>query len=163
MGTLLVKVLEAVRIIGTTTGFALAYGAFDTPLSSNAIRILALTYAFALCGTCAFEGLFLARATAHEKGYDHSEQGVRNPYQNQNTMWFLSATIVGASWACLSATASEALLLYVMLIGTFFVLSAFNHAWEALSHDNRTWQNVNRPFLSLAMVLGSLPIVLAYR
>lgn len=33
-----------------------------------------LTDAIAHCGTCAFEGLFLAQATAHEKGQDQSKQ-----------------------------------------------------------------------------------------
>ena len=163
MGSFSVKVVESVRMMGSTAGFALAYRAMDTPLSSNAIRILALTYAIALCGTCAFEGLFMAQSTALEKGYAKSAQDDRNPYQRQNTMWFLAATIVGVSWASRSTEASGALLLYVVLVGVFFVLSAANHTWEAIVHGNRTWQNLNRPFLSLALVTASLPIVMAYR
>ena len=26
---------------------------------------------------------------------------------------------------------------------SFFVLSALNHAWEAIGHGNRTWQNLS--------------------
>lgn len=59
---MLVKLVEAVRIVGTGIGFFLAYRSNTDPLSGEAIRILAGTMAFVMCGTCAFEGLFLARA-----------------------------------------------------------------------------------------------------
>ncbi len=163
MGSRWVKLVEAVRIFGAAVGFSLAYGALDNPPSVNAIRILALTYAIALCGTCAFEGLFLAKASAKEKGYDTLPEGRINPYHRQNTMWFLSATIVGVGWAATPTTDAGAFLLYVVLIGGFFVLSALNHTWEAIAHGNKTWQNLNRPILLLAMAGASIQILLAYR
>lgn len=58
--------------------------------------------------------------------------------------------------------ATAAFLLYVVFICSFFVLSALNHAWQAIGHGNRTWQNLNRPFLSLAMVGASVPIIMSY-
>ena len=59
---MLVKLVEAIRIVGTGIGFFLAYQSNTDPLSGEAIRILAGTMAFVMFGTCAFEGLFLARA-----------------------------------------------------------------------------------------------------
>ena len=158
----LVKLLEFIRIIGTAFGFYLAYAARDVPSSPVSIRILALTFAIAMCGTLALEGLFLAKATAREKGYDVVGDKMIDPYQLQNTMWFLAATIAGVVWSAWFPDATAAFLLYVVFICSFFVLSALNHAWQAIGHGNRTWQNLNRPFLSLAMVGASVPIIMSY-
>ena len=163
LGIHLVKLAEAIRIIGSALGFFLAYGALETPASPDAIRILALTFALALCAPCAVEGLCLAKATAREKGYDQLGSGRIDPYQRQSALWFLAATVVAVAWALTAPEATAAFLLYVELIGGFFVLSALNHAWEAIGGGNRTWQNLNRPFLSLALVGGGVPILLAYR
>lgn len=158
----LVRLVEFIRIFGTALGFYLAYVALGVPSSPTSIRILALTFAIAMCGTLAFEGTFLAKATAREKGYDQLNSAMIDPYQLQNTMWFLAATVVGVAWAAWFPDAAEAFLLYVVLICSFFVLSALNHAWQAIEHGNRTWQNLSRPFLSLAMVVGSVPIIMSY-
>ena len=163
MDSRLVKIVEAMRIISTAVGFSLAYKALEHPPTDQAIRTLTLTYAISLCGTCAFEGLFLAKATAKEKGYDHGQEVRVNPYHRQNTMWFLSASIVGVAWASNSTTTVNASLLYITLTGGFFILSAINHAWEAIAHGNSTWQNLNRPFLLLAMAGASIQIALSYR
>jgi hypothetical protein len=158
----LVKLLEFIRIIGTAFGFYLTYAALDVPSSPDSIRILALTFAIAMCGTLTLEGLFLAKATSREKGYSVVGDEMIDPYQIQNTMWFLAATTAGVVWPVWFPDATSAFLLYVVLIGGFFVLSAVNHAWQAIGHRNRTWQNLSRPFLSLAMVGGSLPIIMSY-
>ena len=157
----LVKVVEGVRILGTGAGFCLAYGAWN-PEAPDTIRILALTFAIAMCGTCAFEGIFLSRATALEKGYASSGYGRINPYHIQNTMWFVAATIVGIAWGLGYPDATQGFLVYVALVSIFFLLSASNHACQAVRHENRTWQNLNRPFLTLAMVGGGVPIMVSY-
>ena len=156
----LVKLVEAVRILGTAVGFVLAYDAWGEPASVEPIRMLALTLAIPMCGTCALEGLFLTRATAREKGYASAGDDSINPYQIQNTMWFLSAALVGLAWVLFVPEATQAFVLYVLLILGFFLLSAINHAWQAIAHGNRTWQNLDRPFLAAAMIGGSLPIIL---
>ena len=157
----LVKLVEVVRILGTAVGFALAYGVWGDPTPAESIRILALTLAVPMCGTCAFEGLFLTRATAREKGYGSTNDDSINPYQTQNAMWFLAATMVGLGWGLFAPDATRAFVLFVVLILGFFVLSAINHTWQAIAHGNRTWQNLDRPFLAAAMVGGSLPIILS--
>ena len=160
-GGTMVRIVEGLRILGTGVGFYLAYGAWD-PDSSEAIRILAFTFAIAMCGTCAIEGVFLARATGIEKGYASSGDVQVNPYHVQNTMWFLAATIVGVSWASACPQSTQGFLVYVILVSLFFLLSAGNHAFQAIRRGNRTWANLNRPFLTLAMVAGGVPIILSY-
>ena len=157
-----VKLVEAVRIFGTGAGFYMAYAAWGEPSSPDAIRMLTLTFAIAMCGTCAFEGLFLAEATAMEKGYDRTSGGGVDPYHRQNTMWFLAAAIVGVVWAVVFPQATEAFVLYVVLLCAFFLLSAGNHAWQAIRYGNQTWQNLNRPFLAIGMAGGSVPIISSY-
>lgn len=158
----LVKLVEFVRIFGAAMGFYLVYASLEASSSPTSIRTLALTFAIPMCGTLAAEGMFLAKATAREKGYDHVGNEMIDPYQIQNTMWFLAATIAGVVWFVWFPDATMAFLLYVVFICCFFVLSALNHAWQAIVHGNRTWQNLSRPFLSLAMVAGSVPVILAY-
>lgn len=158
----LVKLVEVIRILGVVLGFFLAYAALGAQSSPISIRVLALTFAIAMCGTLAVEGIFLAKAAAREKGFDQVGSAMIDPYQRQNTMWFLAATLAGVAWAVWFPDAIEAFLLYVVLICSFFVLSALNHAWQAIEHGNRTWQNISRPFLSLALVAGSVPIVMSY-
>ncbi|MCP4834261.1 MAG: hypothetical protein GY895_05790 [Phycisphaera sp.] len=160
---MLVKLVEAIRIVGTGIGFFLAYQSNADPPSGEAIRILAGTMAFVMCGTCAFEGLFLARATAREKGFDvRRDSNRRNPYQVQNSLWFLAAAIVGGAWVVFRPTDTGGLLLCVVLVLLFLLLSAANHAWEAVVHRNLTWQNLDRPILALAMLGGSVPILVHY-
>jgi len=158
----LVRLVEAIRIVGTAVGFYLAYAAWGEPSSPESIRILALTLAIPMCGTCAVEGLFMARATAREKGYDSADGAVINPHQVQNTMWFLAATMVGLAWGMFFPAATQAFLLYVVLISAFFLLSAINHARQAIRYGNRTWQNLDRPFLTAAMIGGGMPIIVSY-
>lgn len=64
----LVKLVEFIRIFGAALGFHLAYAHLEVPASPPSIRILVLTFAIAMCGTLAFEGTFLAKAAAREKG-----------------------------------------------------------------------------------------------
>ena len=156
-----VKIVEGVRILLAAVGFGWAYAVWN-PEAPSAIRILALTLAVAMCGTCAFEGLFLADSTAREKGYGSSTDGHVDPYHVQNTMWFLAATIVGVIWTIARPEAVQGYVVYVLLISLFLVFSAANHAWQAVKHGNRTWQNLNRPFLTLAMLGGGAPIVVSY-
>ncbi|MDG2020870.1 MAG: hypothetical protein P8J59_02865 [Phycisphaerales bacterium] len=157
-----VKLVEAVRIFGTGLGFYMAYAAWGDSPSPDAIRILTLAFAISMCGTCAFEGLFLAKTTAREKGFDQAGGGSVGPYQRQNTMWFLVATVVGVVWATAFPDDVRAFLLYVVLICGFFLLSAVNHAWQAIAHRNMTWQNLDRPILAVAMAGGSVPIITSY-
>jgi len=158
----LVKFVELVRILGVALGFYLSYAARDVPTSPASIRLLALTIAIAMCGTLSLEGIFLAKAAAREKGYDQVNDLMVDPYQLQNTMWFVAASVTGIAWTAWFPDATEAFLLYVVLICCFFVLSAMNHAWQAIVHGNKTWQNLSRPFLSLAMVVGSVPLIIPY-
>ena len=108
------------------------------------------------------EGLFLGRATAREKGYDSVGDATIDPYQIQNALWFLAVSVCGAIWGVWFPAATQAFLLYVVTVFAFFLLSAVNHAVQAVRHGNQTWQNLDRPFLAAAMIGGGLPIIVSY-
>ena len=103
-----------------------------------------MTFAFAMCGPCAAEGLLLARAAARAKGFGGKNGDVGSPYHLQSTLWFLASAIVGGTWCLILPDDTWAFLLYSILIASFFMLSLMNHAWQAIVHGNRTWQNLSR-------------------
>lgn len=158
----LVRLVEAVRIVGTGVGFYFAYAAWTEPSSPDSIRILALTLAIPMCGSCAVEGLLLGRATAREKGYGSAGDAAIDPYQIQNALWFLAVSVCGVIWGLWFPAAIQAFVFYVVMVFAFFLLSAVNHAVQAVRHGNRTWQNLDRPFLAAAMIGGGLPIIVSY-
>jgi hypothetical protein len=46
----------------------------------------------------------------------------------------------------------------------FLVFSGVNHAVDAVRRKNFAWQNVNRPFIALLLVAGTIyPVVLALK
>ena len=157
-----VKVFEAVRVLGTAAGLYLAYAAQKEPITPASIRILAMTFAFAMGGPCAAEGLLLARAAARAKGFGGKNGDVGSPYHLQSTLWFLASAIVGGTWCLILPDDTWAFLLYSILIASFFMLSLMNHAWQAIVHGNRTRQNLSRPILAIALIAGSVPILLRY-
>ena len=64
-----VKLIEAIRILGTAAGFYWVYDQQALGREIEALRFLVLTLALALCATCAAEGIFFSESSAREKGY----------------------------------------------------------------------------------------------
>lgn len=63
-------------------------------------------------------------------------------------MWFLAATMVCLGWGLFSPDMTRAFVLSVVLILGFFLLSAINHTWQVIAHENRTcrsWIDRFRP------------------
>ncbi len=158
MGSLLVKAVEATRIFGTAIGFYFVYDAYGVNDFTEALMRLVLTLGIGLCGTCAVESLFLSKATAKEKGYDQGDDSV-NPYQTQNAMWFVAGTFMAVFVYLVYPNSNPAGVTYLLLIVIFFGLSAVNHAYQAISHGNLTWQNLNRPFLFAGLIAASIPVL----
>ena len=153
------KLLEGIRIFGTAIGFYLVYDAYDAKDMTDAIRLLTLTLGLGMCGTCAIESLFFAKATAREKGYDLGDDRI-SPYQRQNALWFVAGTITAVFLALTYPASKPAHVGYVILISTFFGLSAINHAYETVRHGNMTWQNLNRPFLFATLIAAAAPVIM---
>ena len=149
--------IECLRIGGVAVGFYFAYDALSADDGIKAIRLLTLTIGL-LCGTSAFEGLFLAKASACAKGYD-SDSSITNPYQKQNTLWFVASTVMSFIVFICYPDSATANVTYLLFINIFLGLSAINHSFEAVCHGNLTWQNLNRPFLFIVLIVATIPII----
>ena len=66
----IVKLVEALRIVGTATGFYFAYDAYAVKDMTQAIRLLTLTFGLGMCCTCAIEGLFFLTLTISDYSAD---------------------------------------------------------------------------------------------
>ncbi|MCP4001351.1 MAG: hypothetical protein GY727_10620 [Gammaproteobacteria bacterium] len=155
------KCTEWLRIGGIAAGFFFIYDTYDTHSTDNAIeaaRFLTLVVGLALCGTCAIEGFFFPQASAHEKGFDIGA-GRSNPYHRQNTLWFFSAAVMSVIVFVWYPDSPSANATYLLFVNLFLGLSAINHALEAIGNHNLTWQNLNRPFLFIALIAATVPIL----
>ncbi len=152
------KYTEWSRIGGVAVGFYFVYDAHSAGDAIEAARLLTLVIGLALCGTSAIEGLFFPKASALEKGFDMGK-GRSNPYQRQNALWFFSATVVSVIVFVWYPDSPSANATYLLFVNLFLGLSAINHALEAIANQNLTWQNLNRPFLFVALIVATVPIL----
>ena len=157
-GSSLIKLIEAIRILGTGAGFYWIYDQQALGHEVEALRFLVLTLALPLCATCAAEGIFFSESSAREKGY-RGEGERKSPYQIQNLAWFVAATVTGVWIFQAESHGAAALLGYAVFVLLFFGLSAINHGYQAIRFQNLTWQNVNRPLLFGILIVASVPII----
>lgn len=157
-GSQWVKVIEAIRILGTGAGFYWIYDQQGLGHEVEALRFLVLTLALALCATCAAEGIFVSESSAREKGY-RAEGERKSPYQIQNLAWFVAATVTGVWLFQAESNDAGALLGYAVFVLLFFGLSALNHGYQTVRFGNMTWQNLNRPVLFGFLIVASIPII----
>ena len=82
---MIIKIIEALRIAGAGSGVFCAYFIGTTP--QEVLHIMCPWLLVSIAGTTGFEGLFLGKLSAEEKGY---EQG--SNYQKQSAiavLWFI--------------------------------------------------------------------------
>jgi hypothetical protein len=103
---------------------------------------------FAVAGLSGLEGIFFADKSAEIKGFE-----VGSNYQKQSAIALLSyaaaAIIVyAANWGI----RAELSILFAFIF--FFFFSGTNHGIEAIKHKNYKWENINRPFITLLLIVG---------
>ena len=147
---MLIKILEILRIAGVSIGMYISYSigmATSTPPES-VLHLISPWVLVSIAGTSAIEGIFFGKQSAAEKGF---EQG--SNYQKQSAFGLLSYAILSlvVYFGKLGTNAEITILLAFM---TFMVLSSSNHAYEAIAKKNYKWANLNRPFLTLLLIVG---------
>ena len=152
-------VLDILRIAAVGAAYFFGYGigfsgeVYD-PLTQ--IHFMVPILIPAVAGTSALEGLLFSRQSAEGKGFETGSN-----YQKQSAYAMLSLTAAAllvyfANWGLFA----ELTLLFVFCL--FFILSGINHAADAVKNRNYLWQNINRPFITLLMVLGLVyPVIKA--
>lgn len=155
---MLSNILDAVRILSVCVAFFFGYqigfqNGYD-PVAQLHFMIPIL--AVAIAGISGLEGLLLAKQASAAKGF---ESGSR--YQTQSAIALLSYAFV-AVLVYLVNWGLYADLTILFAFCFFFIFSSINHAVDAIKNKNYKWQNINRPFITLLMVLGLLyPVIMA--
>lgn len=157
---MIIKILDILRIVivcltfnfGYNIGFAHEYD----PIAQLHFMIPVIIATIA--GISGLEGLFFAKKTAEAKGFETGSN-----YQRQSAIALLSYAFVAILvYFCNWGIKSELTIFFTFIF--FFIFSSINHAIDAIKRKNYKWQNINRPFITLALVLGMIyPIVMALK
>jgi len=157
---MIVKIFDIIRITLVFLAFFFGYrigyaGAYD-PIAQLHFMIPVIIVAIA--GISGLEGLLFAKKTAAEKGFMTDGN-----YQRQSAIALLSYAVVSVivyftNWGI----KAELTLFFAFLFFLFF--SGINHAIDAIQRKNYRWQNINRPFITAALIAGmTYPVLMALK
>jgi len=146
------KILDILRIAGVSTAFFFGYMiGFDNGFNPEAqLHFMIPLIIAAVAGLSGIEGLFFARQSAEAKGYE-----VGSNYQRQSAIAMLSYAVV-AVFVSLVGWGIVAEITIFLAFMFFLILSAINHAVDAIKNKNYKWQNINRPFTTLLLLAGMI-------
>ena len=156
----LLNLLEILRIVGTAIAFYWGYkigfaGTYD-PIAQ--LHFMIPTIIVAISGTSGLEWLFLGNESAKMKGFE-----VGSNYQRQSAIALLSYAVIAVIvYFCNWGIRAELTILFTFIF--FFFFSAINHGVDAVKNKNYKLQNLNRPFLTLALIIGLYyPVIMALK
>ncbi len=157
---MILKILDIVRILLVSVafyfGYQIGYAEGYNPISQ--LHFMIPIVVVAIAGISGIEGLFFGKQSAALKGYE-----VGSNYQRQSAIALLSYAAV-AIFVYFSNWGIKAELTIFFTFIFFLVFSGFNHAIDAIKRKNYKWQNVNRPFITLFLILGMIyPIIMALK
>jgi hypothetical protein len=144
--------MEGVRPIGITVIIFLAYYLHTDPVAF--FHFLGPSIVILMCGTVAFEGLFLGKVASEKIGYTPNRA-----YQIQSALNHLATAITAIlvlifNWGRFA----DATIVTVMLV--VFTLSGSNHLFNAIKEKNFKPVNLMRPALSLILLIFLIPPML---
>ena len=156
----LLKLLGILRISSTAVAFYWGYkigytGTYD-PIAQ--LHFMIPVIIVAISGTSGLEGLFLGNESAKMKGFE-----VGSNYQRQSAIALLSYAVIAVIvYFCNWGIRAELTILFTFIF--FFFFSAINHGVDAVKNKNYKLQNLNRPFLTLALIIGLYyPVIMALK
>jgi hypothetical protein len=146
--TMIIKIIEILRIAGASFGIYWAYyvGMSTGTPAESVLHILTPWIIVSISGTSAIEGLFFGKQSAAEKGFKND-----GGYAYQSRIALLSYAVISlivyfANWG----TNAEVTIMLTFLFFMFF--SALNHGYQAVVNHNYRWENLNRPFLTALLI-----------
>lgn len=147
---MIIKIIEFLRIAGATFGVFWAYnvGMETSTPHESVLHIITPWLIVSIAGTSAIEGLFFGEQTAAEKGFVNDGN-----YAYQSRIGLLSYAVISLlvyfeNWG------SKAELTIILTFMFFMLFSALNHAYQAVVKKNYHWQNLNRPFLTILLIMA---------
>jgi hypothetical protein len=147
---MLLQLLDVIRIVsvciafffGYQTGFAEGYN----PIAQ--LHFMTPIIIVAIAGTSGLEGIFFAKKSAELKGFE-----IGSNYQRQSAIALLSyATVASIVYIVNWGIKAELTILFAFIF--FFFCSSINHGVDAIRRKNYKWQNINRPFITLLLIIG---------
>lgn len=157
---MLLKILDIVRILLVSVAFFFGYQiGFETEYNPIAqLHFMIPVIIVAIAGISGVEGLFFGKQSAALKGFE-----VGSNYQRQSAIALLSYAVVAiVVYFCNWGIKAELTIFFTFIF--FFIFSGLNHAIDAIKRKNYKWQNINRPFITLLLVLGMIyPIIMALK
>ncbi len=155
---MLLQVLDVIRIVSVAGAFFFGY---QTGFAEGHDPIAQLHFMIpiiivALAGTSGIEGIFFAKRSAKLKGFEGGSN-----YQRQSAFALLSyAAAAGLVYIVHWGIRAELTILFAFMF--FFFCSGINHGVDAVRRKNYKWQNLNRPFMTLLLILGLIyPVIKA--
>ena len=146
---MIIKIIEILRIAGATFGIYWAYNVgMSQPNPAEAVlHIMTPWIVFSIAGTSALEGLFFGKLSAKEKGFENDGN-----YAYQSRIALLSYGVMSL-FVYFMNWGKEADLTIMLTFLFFMVFSAINHGYQAFAKKNYHWQNLNRPFLTILLII----------
>lgn len=157
---MLLNILDAMRILIVCVAFYVGYsiGFQDTYDPIAQLHFMIPVVIFAIAGISGIEGLIFGKKAAETKGF-----GVDSNYQRQSAIALISFAVVALLVYFLNWGIKAELTIFFVFI-FFFFFSGLNHAVDAVKRKNYRWQNINRPFITLALIAGMLyPVIMAFK
>ena len=129
---MIIKLIEIIRIVGTSFGIFWAYyaGMNSNEPAAAVLHLLVPWVIFSVAGTSGIEGLFFGKQSAKEKGFKNDGN-----YAFQSRIALLSYGVMAivvyfANWGVKAD-------LTIMLTFLFFMIfSAINHGYQAFAKKN---------------------------
>lgn len=147
---MLLKMLDNIRIVIVTIAFFFGYkiGFADGYDPIAQLHFMIPVIITAIAGISGIEGIFFAKQSAELKGFE-----VESNYQRQSAIALLSYTAAAIIvYFCNWGIQAELTILFAFIF--FFFFSGINHGVDAIKRKNYTWQNINRPFITLLLIAG---------
>jgi uncharacterized membrane protein HdeD (DUF308 family) len=157
---MIIKFLDIMRIaivcftfyFGYSIGFANGYD----PIAQ--LHFMIPVIIATISGISGLEGLLFAKKSAEAKGFE-----VGSNYQRQSDIALLSyAAVAILVYFCNWGIKAELTIFFAFIF--FFLFSGVNHGIDAVKRKNYKWQNINRPFITLALIIGMIyPVIMALK
>lgn len=156
---MLIQLLDIIRIllvgIAFYFGYSIGFEGTYNPIAQ--LHFMIPIVIIAIAGISGLESLIWGKKAAEAKGYE-----VGGNYQKQSGFSLLSYAF-GAIFVYFANWGIKAELTILFVFFFFFILSASNHAIEAIRNKNYKWQNINRPFILLLLLAGFVyPIYMVF-
>lgn len=146
----MLQLLDILRIISVSFafyfGYKIGFSHGYNPIAQLHFMIPIIIVAIA--GISGLEGLLFAKKSAELKGFE-----IGSNYQRQSAIALLSyATTAALVYIYDFGIKAELAILFSFIF--FFFFSGINHGVDAIKRKNYKWQNINRPVITLLLIIG---------